>query len=94
MTTYNCPRCGRPSTAGGCPACGRGPEPLLQRLGELDAVLASMPVTLKSRAAVESERTEVLDGLRDVAARHLAEAERQAQATPAPQPPATPAAGN
>ncbi|RRS00349.1 SCO7613 C-terminal domain-containing membrane protein [Glycomyces terrestris] len=103
MTTYNCPRCGRPSTAGGCPACGRGPEPLLARLGELDAVLASMPATLKSRAAVESERAEVLDGLRQVAARHLADAERHARAAEtqtapaaaatAPQAPVTPAAG-
>ncbi|GAA2304316.1 hypothetical protein GCM10009853_071640 [Glycomyces scopariae] len=90
MTTYTCPRCGSPSTAAGCPACGRGPEPLLARLGELDAVLASMPATLKSRAAVESERIEVLDGLRETAARHLAEAERQAHAAPAP---ATPPAG-
>ncbi|WP_344482795.1 proline-rich domain-containing protein [Glycomyces endophyticus] len=96
MTTYNCPRCGRPSTAAGCPACGRGPEPLLARLGELDAVLASMPATLKSRAAVETERTEVLEGLRDRAAGYLAEAERHAQAAAAPQTPATaatPAAG-
>ncbi|MEU6247263.1 hypothetical protein [Glycomyces sp. NPDC047010] len=91
MTTYNCPRCGRPSTAAGCAACGRGPEPLLQRLGDLDAVLASMPTALTSRAAVEAERIEVLDGLRDVAAGYLAEAERQAQAAPAPQaPPVSP----
>nr|BFF27354.1 hypothetical protein GCM10025732_53190 [Glycomyces mayteni] len=93
MTTYNCPRCGRPSTAAGCAACGRGPEPLLQRLGDLDAVLASMPTALTSRAAVEAERIEVLGGLRDVASRYLAEAERQAQAAPAPQVPQTPASG-
>lgn len=90
MTTYNCPRCGRPSTAAGCAACGRGPEPLLQRLGDLDAVLASMPTALTSRAAVEAERIEVLDGLREVAAGYLAEAERQAQAAPAPQVPQVP----
>ncbi|MEV3934729.1 proline-rich domain-containing protein [Glycomyces sp. NPDC049804] len=84
MNTYNCPRCGSPSTADRCPVCGRGPEPLLARLGELDAVLAAMPVTLKSRAAVEAERVDVLQGLTQVAARHLAEAERQAAQSPAP----------
>lgn len=85
MTTYNCPRCGSPCTAERCQVCGRGPEPLLSRLGELDAVLATMPVTLRSRAAVEVERREVLDNLTQVAARYLAEAERLAR-TPAATP--------
>ncbi|MCC3764870.1 hypothetical protein K3N28_17570 [Glycomyces sp. TRM65418] len=91
MTTYNCPRCGSPSTAERCPYCGRGPEPLLSRLGELDAVLATMPATLQSRAAVEAERREVLEGLTEVAARYLAEAERHARAT-GPGPTRTPPA--
>jgi hypothetical protein len=90
MNTYNCPRCGSPSTVERCPVCGRGPEPLLARLGELDAVLATMPVTLQSRAAVESERIEVLKGLTQVAARYLAEAEGRARnAPPAPGSPVT-----
>jgi hypothetical protein len=107
MNTYNCPRCGGPSTAERCPACGRGPEPLLARLGEVDAVLAAMPTTLQSRAAVEAERIEVLNGLTQVAARYLAEAEGHARAArqsspvaltpaegvPAPTAPATPPGG-
>ncbi|MDA1366412.1 SCO7613 C-terminal domain-containing membrane protein [Glycomyces algeriensis] len=85
MNTYNCPRCGSASTIERCPACGRGPEPLLARLGELDAVLAAMPATLQSRAAVEAERVGVLKGLTELAARYLAEAEQQARSTPTPQ---------
>ncbi|MFG3339863.1 SCO7613 C-terminal domain-containing membrane protein [Glycomyces sp. NPDC048151] len=88
MNTYNCPRCGSPSTIERCPVCGRGPEPLLARLGELDAVLATMPATLQSRAAVEAERVSVLKGLTEVAARYLAEAEGQARSAPTPQVPA------
>jgi hypothetical protein len=87
MTTYNCPRCGRPSTAERCGSCGRGPEPLLARLGALDAVLASMPATLQSRAAVEAERRDVLAGLTEVAARHHAEAENRARAAATPAAP-------
>ncbi|MFC3491394.1 SCO7613 C-terminal domain-containing membrane protein [Glycomyces rhizosphaerae] len=79
MTTYNCPRCGSPCTAERCQVCGRGPEPLLARLGELDTVLAVMPATLRSRAAVEVERRQVLDNLTKLAAQYLAEAERQAR---------------
>ncbi|WP_205324830.1 SCO7613 C-terminal domain-containing membrane protein [Glycomyces sp. YM15] len=89
MNTYNCPRCGSPSTAERCPACGRGREPLLERLGELDAVLAAMPTTLQSRAAVEAERRGVLGDLTKVAARYLAEAERRAataESSPQPSP--------
>lgn len=85
MNTYNCPRCGSASTAERCPVCGRGPEPLLARLGELDAVLALMPATLQSRAAVEAERVGVLDGLTQVAARYLAEAEGRARTAQSPQ---------
>jgi hypothetical protein len=43
-----------------------------------------MPATLKSRTAVEAERRDVLEGLTQVAAAHLAAAERQAQATQPP----------
>jgi len=94
MNTYNCPRCGSPSTAERCPTCGRGPEPLLARLSEVDAVLAAMPTTLQSRAAVEAERIEVLNGLSQVAARYLAEAEGRARAAQQPSPAAlTPAEG-
>ncbi|MDA1360793.1 hypothetical protein O1R50_14280 [Glycomyces luteolus] len=96
MNTYNCPRCGNASTAERCPVCGRGREPLLERLGELDAVLAAMPTTLQSRAAVEAERRGVLGDLTKVAARYLAEAERQAHAaepSPQPSPHLTPSGG-
>ncbi|WP_133884233.1 proline-rich domain-containing protein [Glycomyces sp. NRRL B-16210] len=86
MTTYNCPRCGRPSTAERCASCGRGPEPLLSRLSELDAVLAAMPATLQSRAAVETERRGVLGDLAEVAARYRAEAQA-AHTPPGPQAP-------
>ena len=48
-----------------------------------------MPATLQSRTAVEAERRSVLDGLTEVAARFLAEAEQQAR-TPAAPAPATP----
>jgi hypothetical protein len=90
MNTYNCPRCGSPSTVERCPVCGRGPEPLLARLGKLDAVLAAMPTTLQSRAAVEAERIDVLKGLTQVAARYLAEAEGRARSAPtAPGSPVT-----
>ncbi|MDN3239784.1 SCO7613 C-terminal domain-containing membrane protein [Glycomyces tritici] len=91
MNTYNCPRCGGASTADRCPACGRGPEPLLARLGQLDAVLAAMPSTLQSRAAVEAERVDVLKGLTELAARYLAEAESRARTAPTPQTPGVPA---
>ncbi|MCD0443849.1 hypothetical protein LO763_09455 [Glycomyces sp. A-F 0318] len=87
MTTYNCPRCGHPSTAERCGFCGRGPEPLLARLGELDSVLASMPATLQSRAAVEAERRGVLEQLTETAARHHAEARNRAHAADRPAPP-------
>ncbi|MGH8794498.1 MAG: hypothetical protein ACRDXX_17850, partial [Stackebrandtia sp.] len=39
MTVFACPVCDRPAPAAGCDACGRGPEPLLTRLGELDAAV-------------------------------------------------------
>ncbi|MEU5153227.1 hypothetical protein [Glycomyces sp. NPDC021274] len=90
MNTYNCPRCGGASTVERCPTCGRGPEPLLARLGELDAVLAAMPATLQSRAAVEAERVSVLNGLTEVAARYLAEAESRTRTAPTPQAPVAP----
>lgn len=95
MTTYNCPRCGNPSTAERCPVCGRGPEPLLERLGGLDAALTAMPASLLSRAAVEAERRDVLDGLTQTAARYLAEAEQRAGANgpAAPYAPTPGAAG-
>lgn len=92
MTTYNCPRCGRPSTAERCESCGRGPEPLLTRLGELDAVLAAMPATLQSRAAVETERRGVLEQLTRVAAEYHRAAPQSGPASPAPSGGPTPAA--
>jgi hypothetical protein len=57
-------------------------------------VLATMPATLQSRAAVEAERRGVLGDLTQVAARYLAEAERQAhtaESSPQPSPHLTPA---
>ncbi|WP_026922313.1 SCO7613 C-terminal domain-containing membrane protein [Glycomyces arizonensis] len=68
MTTFNCPRCGRPSTPERCPSCGRGPEPLLTRLTELDAALRVLSSGTNSRSAVESERVQVLDELGRLAA--------------------------
>ncbi|GLZ76299.1 hypothetical protein Afil01_11060 [Actinorhabdospora filicis] len=40
MSVYPCPRCARPSSAEGCGACGRGPEPLLAELSALDRRMA------------------------------------------------------
>ena len=90
MTTFNCPRCGRPSTPEQCPSCGRGPEPLLVRLAELDAALRSLSSNASSRDAVESERAEVLDGLGRLAASYRAAATPPTPPPSAPTPPPTP----
>ncbi|WP_460546497.1 SCO7613 C-terminal domain-containing membrane protein [Glycomyces halotolerans] len=93
MTTYNCPRCGQRSTPAQCPACGRGPEPLLMRLDELDAALGVLSHGSRSRAAVEAERLEVLDGLARLAQTYHDQSTPPAGAPPATRNPATPAAG-
>ncbi|GAB3644602.1 SCO7613 C-terminal domain-containing membrane protein [Glycomyces tarimensis] len=68
MTTFNCPRCGQASTPERCPSCGRGPEPLLARLAELDAALRVLSPLARSRGVVEAERHEVLGELGRLAA--------------------------
>jgi len=87
VTTFNCPRCGRPSTPEQCLACGRGPEPLLSRLAELDAALRVLSPETDSREAVESERAQVLEDLGRRAAAYRSGADPQtppASAAPAP----------
>ncbi|MCH7232939.1 hypothetical protein L0U85_19080 [Glycomyces sp. L485] len=92
MTTFNCPRCGQPSEPERCPVCGRGPEPLLSRLAELDAALRVLTPAVRSRAAVESERREVLDGLGRLAASYRAAPTPPSGAPPTPHGPFIPAA--
>ena len=85
MRTFSCPRCGARSTPARCLNCGRGREPLLERLGELDAALGVLSNRTRSRSAVESERLEVLDALGLLAASY--------RSAPEPStPPASPAA--
>ncbi|WP_157930642.1 SCO7613 C-terminal domain-containing membrane protein [Glycomyces xiaoerkulensis] len=97
MNTYTCPRCGQRSTPAQCPSCGRGPEPLLARLDELDTALRVISHHNRSRAAVEAERLEVLEALGRLAEsyRNRTAASPSAPApttgpTPAPPGPATP----
>ncbi|WP_199043028.1 SCO7613 C-terminal domain-containing membrane protein [Glycomyces salinus] len=85
MTNFSCPRCGARSTPAQCPNCGRGPEPLLERLDELDSALRVLSSRANSRAALEAERAEVLDDLGRLAASFRSQNEPSA-------PPATPPA--